>query len=124
MRRRMIEALTYPRILLLVNLDLDDCPQNQYFNPAHKLCQHCEQREECRWLNCNDHFSVLARKPLEALYGSLMFCIDYVGAESARANHNVRWCACESCTWVREARRLAREYSKIDIPSQSSVTSM
>lgn len=124
MRRRMIEALTYPRILLLANLDVDECPQNQYFNHAHEICQQCEQGEECHWLNCNDHFSVMARKPLEMLYGSLMFCIDYVGAESARANHNVRRCACESCDWVRKARRLAWEYTNYDIPSQSSVKSM
>ena len=114
MRRCMIEALTYPRILLLANLDVEECPQNQYFNPAHDICQHCEQGEECRWLNCNDHFSVVA----------LLFCIDYVSAESTRANHNVRRCACESCVWVRKARRLAWEYSNNDMRSQSSVNSM
>lgn len=110
MRRRIIEELTYPRILLLANLDVEECPQNQSFNPAHDACQRCEQREECRWLNCNDEFSVLAQKPMEALFESLLFCIDYVDAQNSRENHNVRRCACESCTWVREASWLAREY--------------
>lgn len=110
MRRRIIEALTYPRILLLANLDLEECPQNRYFNPAHRACQHCEQGEECHWLNSNDEFSVLAEKPMEGLFESLLFCIDYVDAQNTHANHNVRRCACESCFWVRKARGLAWEF--------------
>jgi hypothetical protein len=49
-------------------------------------------------------------KPMEALYESLLFSIDYVDTQCSRANHNVRRCACESCHWVRKARRLSREY--------------
>ncbi len=107
MRRRIIEALTYPRMLLLANLDVEECPQNRYFNPAHPSCQHCDQGEECHWLNCNDEFSVLATKPIETLFESLLFGIDYVDAQCSHANHNVRRCACESCHWVRSARHLA-----------------
>ena len=110
MRRRIIEALTYPRILLLANLEVEECPQNRYFNPAHKACQHCEQGEECHWLNCNDEFSVLAQMPMETLFESLLFCIDYVDAQCSRIDHNVRRCVCDSCAWVRRARRLASEY--------------
>lgn len=110
MRRQLIEALTYPRILLLANQDVEDCPQNRYFNPAHRACQRCEQGEECHWLNCNDEFSVLARKPMETLFESLLFCIDYVDAQCSRENHNTRRCVCESCAWVRMARRLAWAY--------------
>lgn len=109
MRRRIIEALTYPRILLLANLELEDCPQNRYFNPAHPSCQLCYQGKECQWLNCNDQFSVLVEKPIEILYESLLFSIGYVDAQCSRASHNVRRCACESCHWVRRARRLAWE---------------
>jgi len=110
MRRRLIEALTYPRILLLANLDVEECPQNRYFKPAHKTCQRCEQETECHWLNCNDEFSILVRMPMETLLESLSFCIDYVDAQNTRAYHNVKRCACKSCSWVREARRLVREY--------------
>jgi hypothetical protein len=39
-----------------------------------------------------------------------LFSIDYVDMQCSCASHNVRRCACESCQWVREARRLAREY--------------
>lgn len=111
MRQRIIDALSYPRIQVLANLDADECSQNLYFNPAHPTCRHCDQSEECRWLNRNDEFTMLSTKPVEALYESLLFCIDFVNAQCAYANHNVRRCECESCQWVRQARRLAWEYS-------------
>ena len=110
MRRRIIEAITYPRMVLLESLDGDECPQNRYFNATHRACQFCEQGEECRWLNGNDEFSVLAEKPMDELFASLQFCIDFVDARCSRSGHNVARCPCESCSWVRQARRLAREY--------------
>lgn len=91
-------------------MDLEDCPQNSYFNPAHPSCRHCAQADECHWLNCNDEFSILATKPIELVYEALLFSIDYVETHCSRASHNVRRCACESCYWIRAARRLAWEY--------------
>lgn len=119
MRRPIIEALTYPRMLVMSNMDVEECPQNSYFNPADASCRHCTQAEECHWLTCNDEFSVLATKPIELLFESLLFGIDYVDDYCSRASHNVRRCACESCHWVRTARRLAWEYraSEVRLPA-------
>ena len=61
-------------------------------------------------MNINDEFSVLARIPMDSLYESLHFCIDYVSAQSNHVGHNVKRCAGESCQWVVGARRLASEY--------------
>jgi hypothetical protein len=110
MRQRIIEALTYPRIMLLANLKLEECPHQLFFDRADKRCQHCDQDQECHWLNINDEFSVLAQKPMDSLFESLRFCIDYVDAQCSDEGHNVRRCACESCQWVTSARRLASEY--------------
>ena len=110
MRRQMIEAITYPRMLLLDSLDAEECPQNLYFNPAHPGCKYCEQSEECYWLNHNDEFSVLAKKSTQDLFIALQFCIDFVDARCSYQDHNVGRCACESCSWVRSARKLAWEY--------------
>jgi hypothetical protein len=110
MRRQILEALTYPRMVVLANLDGEECSQHLYFNPAHPSCQLCYQSEECRWLKGNDEFSVLAEKPMDALFESLLFGIEYVDVQCSRASHNVRRCACESCRWVRDARRLGRAY--------------
>ncbi|HZD51597.1 MAG TPA: hypothetical protein VE175_01000 [Woeseiaceae bacterium] len=109
-RRQMIEALAYPCMLVLSNMDVDECPQHGYFNPAHPACRVCEQGDECQWLNANSEITVLADRPMEQLYDSLAFGIEYIDVQCSRAGHNVRRCACESCGWVREARRLTRRY--------------
>ncbi len=110
MRRRIIEALTYPRMMLLTNLDGEQCPEQLYFNPAHERCQNCEQGVECHWLSVTDEFRVLAQEPMGSLYESLQFCIDFVDAQCTGARHNVRRCPCESCHWVRSARQLESDY--------------
>ncbi len=110
MRRRIIEALTYPRMMLLDNLDGEECPEQLYFNPAREWCQTCEQGIECHWLTSNEEFRVLVREPIESLSKSLQFCIDYVNAQCVDASHNVRRCPCESCRWIKSARRLESEY--------------
>lgn len=110
MRRRIIEALTYPRMLMISRMDVRDCPMNRYFNAEQRICQTCDQGQECRWLNSNDEFSALAEQPLEALFEAFLFSINYVDAHVSRAKHNSRRCICESCAWVRDARHLVRQY--------------
>ena len=116
----MIEALTYPRMVLMANLEGEACPQNRMFNASHESCQACEQGKDCQWLNMNDEFSVLAQKPMDSLYESLEFCIDYMEAACSRSHHNVLRCACESCDWVRATRRLATEYRHMKQPLRRS----
>ena len=62
-------------------------------------------------MNLNDEMSNVSTKPVEALFESLLFCIDFVNAQCAYANHNVRRCDCESCEWLSQARRLTWEYN-------------
>lgn len=116
----MIEALTYPRIVLMANLEGEDCPQNLMFNASHQSCQACEQGDECQWLSINDEFSVLAHMPMASLHECLEFCIDYVQARCSRSHHNVLHCACESCEWVRMARRLEMEFRHMKQPRRRS----
>ncbi len=83
---------------------------NRYFNADAEVCQLCDQDKECLWLNSNDEFSVLAEQPMEVLFAALSFSIDYVDAHVSRQRHNYRRCTCETCTWVKDARFLARQY--------------
>jgi hypothetical protein len=112
MRTRFIEALTYPRMLMTAHIDVDNCPMHGYFNKTSDTCLVCEKGVECLWLNNHDEFSVLARKPIEALFEAFTFSIDYLDAYVTRDNHNPRRCACETCHWLREARHLVREYKR------------
>ncbi len=110
MRRKIIEALTYPRMLMISRMDLQNCPMNLYFNAGNEICSSCDQDDECRWLNTNDEFTVLAEEPIEVLFEAFSFSIDYVDAHVTHRGHNFRRCTCESCCWVRDARHLARKY--------------
>ena len=110
MRQQFIEALTYPRMLMTSTIDVDTCPMHGYFQKSLDACLVCEKGVECLWLNNHDEFSVLARKPIEALFEAFMFSIEYVEAYVTRENHNLRRCPCETCQWLREARHLVREY--------------
>jgi hypothetical protein len=110
MRRKIIEAMTYPRMLMMSRMDLRDCPMNRYFNAEEEICRSCNQDKECRWLNSNDEFSVLAEQPMEVLFEAFSFSIDYVDAHVSRTGHNSRRCTCDSCCWVKNARHLARQY--------------
>jgi len=110
MRQRLIEALTYPRMLMTAHIDIDTCPMHGYFNKTLDACLVCEKGTECLWLNNHDEFSVLARKPIDAVFEAFMFSIDYIDAYVTRDNHNPRRCACDTCHWLREARHLVHEY--------------
>lgn len=110
MRRKIIEALTYPRILMISRMDFNACPNNRYFADEDTICQDCGQAQECLWLNLNDEFSMLAEQPMEQLFAAFSFSIDYVDSQVSRDNHNSRRCICETCVWVRDARHLARQY--------------
>jgi len=110
MRRRIIEALTYPRMLMISRMDAQNCPLNLYYSADHRACQICDQGEECRWMNRNDEFSMLAQQPIEVLFEAFEFSIDYVDAHISRDGHNFRYCTCDSCTWAKNARYLALRY--------------
>jgi hypothetical protein len=117
MKMRFIEALTYPRMLMTASIDVDTCPMHGYFEKTLDACLVCDKGVECLWLNQHDEFSVLARKPVTALYEAFKFSIDYVDAYVTREHHNPRRCACDTCYWLREARHLVREYKRKSLRS-------
>lgn len=110
MRRQIIEALTYPRMLMISRMDLEDCPMHRYFSADQQVCQTCNQGAECNWLNSNEEFSVLIEQPIEALFEAFVFSIDYVDAHISRDGHNFKHCTCETCTWAKDASYLVRRY--------------
>lgn len=110
MRRRLLDELSYPRQVAMANVDLSTCPHSGFFKTLDTTCSECTKSYECDWLNSTDEFSELAEKPMEFLYRALMFGIDYVDARNALAQHDGDSCECESCEWVRGARKLARNY--------------
>lgn len=113
MRRHLIEALTFPRLVMLEQMDSGSCPLYLYYDPSYPACMICRKARECRWLRENDTFHLLAHQPLEHLHQAVRFCIDYMNAKTSADGHNARRCACESCSWLRNAVRLDRRFMGI-----------
>ena len=111
MKRRLIEALTYPRLFVLDNIDPENCPHDGLFEASSDRCHECGLQQHCHWLTCLNSFAGLADKPLHTVNASLLYSIDLIEAHVENIQHDPTNCDCESCTWIREARQLAAEFS-------------
>ena len=109
-RRKILDALAYPRQVAKANIDLSTCPHSGFFKTLDNRCSACSKTYECDWLNSTDSFSDLAARPMEFLYRALTFGIDYVDAQTNKQNHDAENCQCDSCEWLRNAREVSREY--------------
>ena len=112
MRRRFIEALTYPRLFVLQDIGLKDCPHDSVFDPTWDSCRNCGLGEECHWLSSLNDFSDLANKPVHTLNDALLYAIELIEAHVDRLQHESRYCDCEPCSWTRDARRLSRAFER------------
>ncbi len=105
-RKKLIDALSFPRQLVHDGLELDKCPHNGFYSESDPRCGRCEQQIECEWLLRNDEFVALQQKPLADLVDALEFALMHVNAYAGTAGHEVRACHCEVCGWLRKAQRL------------------
>lgn len=110
MRRQMIEALSYPRMLVRQIIDGRDCPHDSLFEATSDRCRQCDINSECHWVNCLDEFADFADKPAHTLNASLRYGIKLVETLHSELQHDETLCTCEACTWVRDAQRLVEEF--------------
>jgi len=110
MRRRLIEALTYPRLFVLDEISLQDCPHDSLFDTTCEQCHSCSLRQECHWLSCLDSFAEFSRMPAYTMHASLLFSTSLIDERCRELKHEPDTCSCESCRWTRDARQLAREF--------------
>ena len=111
MRRRLIEALTYPRLLVLQDNPPGDCPQNGRFESSCERCRECDLGQECHWLSCLNNFNDLAEKPIHTRHAAGRDSINLIGMRNEQMGHESEGCSCESCNWVRDAEVLSTEFS-------------
>ena len=64
MRRELIEALTYPRLLILKIIDAQVCEHDSLFEATSARCHQCSMGRECHWVSCLNDFE--DPQPLEA----------------------------------------------------------
>lgn len=110
MRRELIEALSYPRLLVRHIIDARDCPHDSLFDATSERCGHCDINSECHWVNCLNEFENFEGKPAYTINASLRYGIKLVEALHSDLRHDETTCACEPCTWVRNAHRLTEEF--------------
>lgn len=112
MRRRLIEALTYPRLFVLQEIGVKDCPHDSVFDPAWDRCRTCGLGQECHWLSCLNDFSELSNKSVHTLHASLLYAIKLIEENiDEQLQHDARFCDCEPCNWTRNAHDLSRSVS-------------
>lgn len=111
MRRRLIEALTYPRLLVLQEIGLKDCPHDSVFDPAWDRCRSCGLGQECHWLSSLNDFSDLSNRPVHTLHASLLYSIKLIEEHVEQLQHDARYCDCEPCSWIRHANDLSRSFA-------------
>ena len=109
MRGKLIKALAHSRILVRDQVELQACIHNGHYVAGNSECKFCEFEFECQWLYKNDEFAALQHKTTDNLLEALQFAEAYIDAMITRWGHNKRTCCCETCTWLRNVRRLLRD---------------
>jgi len=112
MRRQLIEALTYPRLLILKLIDSQDCPYDSLFDVARIRCQRCDMGQECHWASCLNDFEDLRSKPTRTLNASLRYGVKLVESLHGELRHDATVCTCEACAWIRDSQRLIEEFER------------
>ena len=110
MREKLIEALTYPRLLVLKTIEDRDCPQGALFEASKERCFQCEMNKECHWVSCLNDFADFADKPTYTINASLRYAIGVAESLHNDIEHDRTTCTCEFCSWVRDAQQLTEAF--------------
>ena len=108
MRQQLIEALTYPRILIKNLIEEHNYQHNNLFEATGERCHHCTG-EDCGWETCFQDFRKFEEMPIETLAASLREGIKLVESLYSELHHDETTCTCETCNWVRNAEHLTEE---------------
>ena len=110
MRYELIEALTYPRLLVQKLIEARDCPHDSLFEATSERCHQCDMNRDCHWVSCLNDFANFEDKQDHTINASLRYGIKLVESLHSKLQHDESMCTCEPCTWVRDAQRLTEEF--------------
>ena len=109
MRRELLEALAYPRLLVSRLTEEWESPQHNLFEATGERCHHCGPDVDCCWATCLQDFRKLGDQPIEVLAASLREGIRLVESLQSELHHDETTCTCETCSWIRNAEHLTEE---------------
>lgn len=109
MRQQLIEALIYPRLLVLELIEEGNFPHESLCAATGERCNNCDLTGECGWTKCLQDFRHFEEKSTEVLSVSLREGIKLVEALHSELRHDETTCTCETCNWIRNAEHLTEE---------------
>lgn len=109
MRRQLIEALTYPKLLVQGLIEDGNFPHQNLFEATGERCNHCDLTGNCGWESCLQDFRNYDEDSMEALSTSLREGIKLVEALHSELRHDETTCTCATCNWIRNAEHLTEE---------------
>lgn len=94
--------LDYPRWVIERDVDFTDCHYQGTYTESTDRCTTCQFGVACRWLNLAQP-PASPDDPLMELLNALKTAADYLQATYSEGHE--RRCDCETCLWLRQARR-------------------
>ena len=108
MRHQLIEALTYPKLLVRQLIEEGNFQHKNLFEAIGERCNHCES-DDCGWEHCLQDFRELDQMSTEEMSVSLREGIRLVESLHSKLRHDETTCTCETCSWIRNAEHLTEE---------------
>ena len=109
MRHQLIEALTFPKILVRQLIEDGNFEHKNLFEATGERCNHCDPSNGCGWEHCLQDFRKFEDESLESLSASLREGIKLVEALHRELRHDETTCTCATCNWIRNAEHLTEE---------------
>jgi hypothetical protein len=109
MRRQLIEALSYPAIMVRQFGESGEYPGKSLFDATGERCHKCEPDRECSWDRCLTDFRRFENESTQFLTETLREGIKLVEALHSELRHDETTCHCETCIWIRNAEHLVEE---------------
>ena len=109
MRRQLIEALSFPGLLVKQLIEGGNYPHKNLYEATGERCNHCDGSGNCNWDHCLEDFTHRDQKSLEELGESLREGIKLVESLHRHLRHDETTCTCETCSWIRNAEHLTEE---------------
>jgi len=109
MRRQLIEALTFPKLLVKELIEEGNFQHDNLYEATGERCNHCDGDGKCEWAKCLQDFRNFEEKPTAILSASLREGIKLVEALHSELRHDETTCTCETCIWIRDAEHLTEE---------------
>lgn len=110
MRRQLIEALSYPGILVRQLIEEGNFAYASFYAATGERCHACDGTGECGWNRCVQDFRDRDAMTTAALSESLREGIKLVEALHKELRHDETTCTCETCIWIRNAEHLTEEF--------------